>query len=255
VFFESDSELEGINSQAFFRSSLLPEIIVPRHVKVLGSECWLGCRSLSAILFERESELKRMEGHTFFECLSLKQITIPKGVEFIGGGAFPRAGGISILVDMGNDHFCVCGDFLCDANRRTLIWYFGSQSSVTVPRHFEVLGPTCFSYCESLLSLLFESGSELKAIGMQAFYNCSSLATIVIPRHVEVLESMCFCNCVSLSSVRFERGSELKRIGSNAFCACSALRQIVISKDVTIGRRAFPSVLGFLVVREGMASN
>jgi hypothetical protein len=96
----------------------------------------------------------------------------------------------------------------------------------------EILGSKCFSYCESLSSITFESNSHLTRIESGAF-SWSSLESILIPRNVEILGSQCFSNCHSLSSIKFESNSQLKRIKSGAF-SFSSLQSILIPLTVEI---------------------
>jgi tRNA A-37 threonylcarbamoyl transferase component Bud32 len=99
-----------------------------------------------------------------------------------------------------------------------------------IPSNVEILGSKCFSYCESLSSITFESNSHLIRIESEAFYK-SSLETIMIPKNVEILGSKCFSYCKSLSSITFESNSHLTRIESEAF-SYSSLQSIIISQNV-----------------------
>jgi hypothetical protein len=94
----------------------------------------------------------------------------------------------------------VDGYFLQSFDGSILIRYFGDDDIVFIPRTVEIIGSSCFSYCESLSSVLIESGSLLRRIEPEAFFN-SSLPSIVIPRSVEIISSSCFSHCNSLSSV------------------------------------------------------
>jgi hypothetical protein len=60
-----------------------------------------------------------------------------------------------------------------------------------------------FSLCESLSSVIFESGSKLSLIDKWTFCE-TGLVEIIIPSSVEVLDEYCFYACKSLPSVQFE---------------------------------------------------
>jgi hypothetical protein len=96
----------------------------------------------------------------------------------------------------------------------------------------EIIGSSCFDCCQSLSSVLIESGSLLRRIESHAF-SFSSLPSIVIPRRVEIIGSSCFSHCESLSSVSIESYSLLRRIESGAFFN-SSLSSIVIPRTVEI---------------------
>jgi hypothetical protein len=66
-----------------------------------------------------------------------------------------------------------------------------------IPRNVEILGSSCFPYCESLSSISFESNSRLIRIESSVF-SSSSLQSIKIQRNVEILASSCFSFCSSL---------------------------------------------------------
>jgi hypothetical protein len=85
-----------------------------------------------------------------------------------------------------------------------------------IPSTVQILGSSCFSYCESLSSISFESNSQLIRIESFAFSG-SSLESIVIPSTVQILGSSCFSSCKSFSSISFESSSRLIRIESQAF--------------------------------------
>jgi hypothetical protein len=69
-----------------------------------------------------------------------------------------------------------------------------------IPKNVEILGSGCFSSCESLLSIRFESYSRLTRIESEAFYE-SSLRSVLIPSNVEILGLKSFSLCNSLWSI------------------------------------------------------
>jgi hypothetical protein len=113
---------------------------------------------------------------------------------------------------------------------------FGGRriKSMVILRHVQILCPSCFSSCESLSSISFETDSELTRIESDAFSFCPSLKSFTIPHHVQILCSGCFSSCSSLSSISFETDSELTRIESKVFCCCSSLKSITIPRHVQI---------------------
>jgi hypothetical protein len=80
-------------------------------------------------------------------------------------------------------------------------------TSILILRHIQVLGSSCFSNCELLLSISFEADSELRRIESNAFLSCSYLKSIIIPCHVQIICSSCCVHCDSLSSISFESDS------------------------------------------------
>jgi hypothetical protein len=81
----------------------------------------------------------------------------------------------------------------------------------------EVLKEGCFEWCESLVKVIFEVGSQCRRIEKVAF-NCCGLPAICIPASVEGIGDDCFSACEFLASIAFEDGSRLQAVGNRAFC-------------------------------------
>ncbi len=80
----------------------------------------------------------------------------------------------------------------------------------------ETIGKMAFYGCSNLKSVNFESASNLKTIGYQAFQN-TSLTEITIPKSVETIEGFAFYGCNELETVNFTHPSNLTTIGERAF--------------------------------------
>jgi hypothetical protein len=106
--------------------------------------------------------------------------------------------------------------------------------SIVVPASVEVIDTHAFSECESLESVVFQTGSVLQKIGEDAF-QLSRLKNLVIPALVEVIAKITFFGCDSLESMTFESGSGLREIGESAFVA-SRLKSIGIPASVEVIR-------------------
>jgi hypothetical protein len=226
--------LEQVGGYAFWRCSALAGIVIPRSVEVIGTNCFDGCKSLRSITFESSSKLKRIEASAFEDCESLKGILIPKSVEFVDGSALIGLTKDSVSLEVGNAALCLSNDILHFASGKGWIRYLGSDSSVSIPRDVDAIGPSCFQYCHQLSQVSFESPSQLKRIDNSAFNCCSSLRQIVIPWTVEDVGSHGLSGCSSLSSITFEPNSRLQRIGGCGFCSCSSLPTICIPRRVEV---------------------
>jgi hypothetical protein len=122
--------------------------------------------------------------------------------------------------------------FLEDFDGSTICGYFGCCRSIVIPSSVFVLGKESFCGCESLESVIFESGSRLERIEESALCE-SGLKSILIPSSVIVLGKWSFRGCRSLASVTFESGSRLERIEERALCE-SGLKSILIPSSVTV---------------------
>ena len=74
--------------------------------------------------------------------------------------------------------------------------------------------------------------TDLKEIGINAFYGCTQLESITIPKSVEILEDKCFSECKNLKSIIFEENSKLKFIGQECFRNCQLLKSITIPNNI-----------------------
>lgn len=85
-------------------------------------------------------------------------------------------------------------------------------------------------------SLVIDPG--VTSIGVNAFVDCTSLATASIPGTVEVIGDAAFFRCSALKVLLLNEG--LKKIRDEAFSMCTALETVVIPASVTdIGSAAF----------------
>jgi hypothetical protein len=165
---------------------------------------------------------------------SLRSICIPASVHEIIGSAFEghTVSANAITFDGGNPSFAVSGDFLVDALGTRIIRYFGVAITVTVNRNIEILSRGCFSACISVLSFLFESGSNLIRIESHAFRSCTSLQSICIPASVEILCEECFVGCPLLLRLTFESGSKLQRIERKFLLDCLSITSLSLPPSI-----------------------
>ena len=88
VTFESNSNLETINYNAFHSCVSLTSITIPRSVRSINTGAFRNCNSLESVVFETGSQLQYLSMNTFLGCEKLASITIPNSVTWIGDGAF-----------------------------------------------------------------------------------------------------------------------------------------------------------------------
>jgi hypothetical protein len=150
-----------------FSYSSLESILIPRSVEILSSSCFSSCQSLSSISFESNERLTRIESSAFSDS-SLQSILIRRNVRFIDGSAFSWVGLSSIRFESGNTTFVVENDLLIDSVCHKLIRHFSKSSQVIIPNDIGIRCSSCFSSCESLSSLSFESNSRLMRVESSA---------------------------------------------------------------------------------------
>ena len=81
-------------------------------------------------------------------------------------------------------------------------------------------------------------GYPVKAMGMHAFAECTSLKSVSMPESMTSIGNGAFAGCTGLESVALPAG--LKSIGENVFYSCTSLTSVVVPDKVTsIGLLAF----------------
>jgi hypothetical protein len=115
---------------------------------------------------------------------------------------------------------------------------FSSQAfslhNICIPSSIEAISKFCFSRCENLLRVTFESGCKIATFGESAFSYCSSLQSIFIPSSIEGISKKCFTLCEKLSQLTFESGSQMSKLGRSAFAYCYSLQWTCIPSSVRI---------------------
>jgi hypothetical protein len=206
VTFELNSKLHRIDESAFAESGLTT-IEVPASVEVLCKSCFYWCRSLTSVRFESNSKLHRIEKYAFTGS-GLTDLLLPNSIPFLSGSAIAVSSLNTISFWSGQCAFQVHDLFIEDITGRSVVRYVGRSSVVVIESRIEILGESCFSNCQSLASITFESDSKLQQIEESAFAE-SGLTTIEVPASVEVLCNRCFFN-YRLTSITVELNSKLK---------------------------------------------
>jgi hypothetical protein len=212
VTFESVSKLTVIGNCAFYECGI-KSIRIPSSVEVIGTECFYDCFCLCEVTFESISKLKGIGRHALCNT-GVDTMEIPAGCESLTG--LSLNGLKSVTVSNENQFFTLRDSFVMNLSGTVLIRYFGGDESILIPSYVEIISEGCFSDCESLFEVTFESISQLKDIGRSAFYKCG-IKSIRIPSNVEVIGAECFWNCKSLCEVAFESCSNLREIHRKAF--------------------------------------
>ena len=101
-------------------------------------------------------------------------------------------------------------NFVFDAATETLLTYSGNNKCVEIPSQID--------------------GVDVKNIGANAFYNCSSVTKVIIPDSVINIGNNAFEKCSSLKEVIIP--DSVTYIGYQAFSYCKSLDTVDLSKNV-----------------------
>lgn len=87
---------------------------------------------------------------------------------------------------------------------------------------------------------VIEIAEGVKAIGLNAFFNCSDITKVVLPSTIKKISDGAFSGCDALTEINLPDG--LEKINSTAFNNCRSLKEIKIPATVNkIGFQAFKS--------------
>ena len=211
--------VEGIGVGAFYNETNLLGMAVSGNVKNIGECAFYDCWNLASVTLP--GSVTNIGRCAFEDCGGLTSVEIPAGVKRIGDQAFYSCDGLTSLTlgdgveDIGNYAFYGCTRL----------------ASVTIPVLATNIGLGAFGFCPSLTQFqvadgnthfasengvlfsedkttlvccpggragAYEVPSSVTAIGEEAFYFCSRLASAVIPDSVTNLGNNAFWRCDGL---------------------------------------------------------
>ena len=268
------NSVTSIGSNVFRNCSGLTSVTIPNSVTTIGSFAFFGCSGLTSITIPNSVTI--IGGYAFYGCSGLTSITIPNSVTSIGGGTFYGCSGLTSITipnsvtSIGEVTFSGCSGL----------------TSITIPNSVTSIGDRAFKECSALTSVnisdiaawcnivfannaanplsyaksLYLNGEALTnviipnsatAIGLRAFYGCSSMTSITIPNSVKSIEVEAFSGCDNLTSVISEI-TEPFNCGTDAFptnaCRNGTLYVPAGTKDLYI---RFDGWRNFLHIEEG----
>lgn len=224
-----DSSVTMIEEYAFSGCSNLLEIIIPDSVVSIGERAFSECINLRNVQLGKG--LKYINGYsTFSGCTSLTRIFIPKSVESIGYACFSECPQLMIFVEQSTKptswstgwnsdnyyvvwncknefvHFDGMDFVVTNEDKLVLLQYTGMETTLTIPENINDM--------------------QIKEIGENAFWGCTSLTKIIIPLGMETIGNGAFINCTSLKEVILP--ASVLFIGKDSFKGCSNLEKVTL---------------------------
>ena len=139
-----------------------------------------------------------------------------------GGGLLPFSGtstAAPAIVAQAAD-----SDFNIDSSG-TLTKYTGGGGDVVIPDTVKAIGEDAFCDCTGLTSVTIPN--SVTSIGYSAFYGCTGLTSVTIPNSVTWIGDYAFCGCTGLTSVTIP--DSVTSIGEYAFGSCYNLTDVYFS--------------------------
>lgn len=234
-----NSNIEKIDSYAFYCCTSLKDILIPNTVTLIGESAFFGCNGFTDIVIP--NSVTYIGKSAFENCNSIVSLQLPfVGTQKNGGaiyftnifGAKPSSSeenkvpaSLKKVIVMGGSSICKGAFANC--------YYI---TDIVLPDSIITIDIGAFENCKSLKS--FNIPKNVKTIGNYAFYGCENITNFSIPNTVETIGNYAFSNCYNL--IRIEIGKKVNRIDYNAFLNCYNLKEIVIPNGLrTISNNVF----------------
>ena len=207
---EFDAPITRIPAQAFKKSKIQGNLVIPNSVTTIDEEAFYSCPDLNGSLTLPNS-LKTIGNGAFWYCYSLKgDLIIPNSVTTIGDDAF----------------------YLCS----------GFKGNLTIPNSVTTIGKYAFINCSGFTGNLTIPNS-VTTIGKYAFVNCSGFTNLKLSENLTVISDNAFDGCKNLSGELIIPAS-VKKIGNYAFQSCTNINK----NSQTPGQVTLPKSLEFIGV-------
>ena len=219
------SKVTSIESYAFYQCSGLGSVTLGNSLKSLGGSAFTGTALTSVTI---PNTVTSIGANLFCNCTSLTEVKFNSNITSIGSYAFS---GCTSLTSVGN---------LTNVTKVGQCTFMDTAlTSVTFGDSFvsfnnDGSNGSAFKNCKSLKTVTL--GKNVKAIGPDEFFGCTSLETIDLS-NVTSIGYSAFEGCVALTSVKL---SMVTSLGYQAFSGCTSLTSVGDLTNVkTIGSAAF----------------
>lgn len=191
----------------------------------IGSNAFINCKKLSSIRIPENYKI--IYNNAFRNCTSLKSVMISEGVERIGAGAFANNTSLSAV--------------LIPSSMKAIGFEYDEYNTID-PYYINTTG--AFAYCSSLAQVDIIEGKTESFIGVNTFYECTSLESIRIPGNYKAIYMNAFTNCTNLRKIIYEKSKlqdyAYQIIDDNAFKGCSSIEEVSLTESLRIiGNEAF----------------
>lgn len=243
-----------LGRDAFRGCMTLDNPVISKNITKLNPDVFMDCTKLTTITFSNvhigntselviPSFIDYIGSQAFYGCSSIKNLTIGENVVEIGANAFKDCSSVVTLKILSNKiSKCGTGIFeACYLNKvifpegvtvipKNLFYkaHFAASATVTIPNTVIEIGEAAFAgekaTPNNVTAIKFESGSQLKSIGKNAFRYCTAIVDFKIPNTVETIGASAFSYCVNLKEITIPEN--VITIGGSAFESCEVLTTI-----------------------------
>jgi hypothetical protein len=235
--------MKTLDLQKFRKYPSLKVFRVPPNIEILGKgwPWFMGSPfGIETIIFQPRSKLRIVHDYAFCGLDLVKSITIPASVVTMTGLSFEYSGIRKIEIAKANAKFRNQGNLVVNTKGNCLVRYAGVEQEVTGGDEITKLDKGCFSSCDWITAIHFDSRCKIRQIPQSTFELCQRLESMIVPASVEAVGRVGFSHCSRIRTVSFAPGSKLKEIEPYAFGMCYLLESILFPPSLaTIGEGCF----------------
>ena len=226
----------SIQPYAFQGCTSLTSVTIPDSVTSIGDYIFQGCTSLTSVTIP--DSVTSIGDHAFDCCTSLTSVTISDSVKSIGDYAFSSCENLTSVTipgsvtSIGRSTFYNCTSLTSiDYNGTVSQWksikgygnvskiikctdgIIGNGNTVTIDNlKYKIYDDTAslVGYVDTPENLMIPKSFwydgytfKVSSIGVEAFYNCTSLTSVTIPNSVTSIGSSALSGCSNLKSVNY----------------------------------------------------
>ncbi|MGN1052519.1 MAG: leucine-rich repeat domain-containing protein, partial [Candidatus Scatosoma sp.] len=257
-----------IGNMAFYKCTMLREVVFEEGnisnplVIADGSEVggppsyygvFVGCRSLREISFPERTTVIGSYAFAVVDVIQgpyreevvngITTVNIPSTVTEIKNKAFFYAQVVTVNIAP-NSQLTKIGQeaFYSSYSTTPTAPSTAKLTSFTLPASVETIDAMAFYGCGALTNFTIEAGSQLKTIGVGAFYLCVNLPSFTLPASVETIGKNAFYSASKMSTFTFEEGTAIEEIGDGAFEKCVELTSFTFPEtetEISVGSKIF----------------
>lgn len=205
-----------IGSYAFSTCETITSIIIPNSVTTIESGAFCYCKRLKSVTLP--DSLTSIDSFLFSDCTGLTTITLPNSVSSIGNYAFSHTSIQSInipssVVSLGESAF---------ANSKL--------SSIELPATISSIGIRCFD--RTKITNIDLSLTQITKIEDYTFYGCLNLTNVKLSNMVTHIGIEAFYNCTSITE--FVVPSSVVSVKRNAFSHTMIKRLTIMNPNANV---------------------